>query len=157
MFDARQVLRKDLAAGAGTRCAYGLRLGRSQRLGLFPGQFNFGCSQIAGQGILEQVAFLGGEGFASGAKAHPAQVGQLKREGLDLDLCGVKFGVAVGDLPSGFGGFFLRLIDEFLNAAGDPVRQFRSSVQSGQFSVQIHAGIVPARKAQSPMNRSFQR
>ncbi len=60
---------------------------------------------------------------------------QFEDKRLDLGLGGVKVGVATGDLPSGFGGFFLCLIDEFLNGAGDPIGEFRSGVQSGQFSV----------------------
>ena len=62
-------------------------------------------------------------------------MGQFENESLYLGLGSVKVGVAAGDLPGGCGGFLLRLIDEFLNSAGDPFREFRSRVQSGQFSV----------------------
>jgi hypothetical protein len=49
------------------------------------------------------------------------------------------------------------LIDEFLNGAGDPLREFRRGVQAGQFSMQFHAAIVSANRPQGLMNRSFQR
>jgi hypothetical protein len=84
---------------------------------------------------LEQVALFSTEGFAPGAKAHPAQVGQFQCQDLDLGLGGVKFGIAASDLAERFSGILLRLINEFLNAAENPIRKFRSGVQSGQFSV----------------------
>ena len=53
---------------------------------------------------------------------------QLKDKRLYLGLGGVKVGVATGNLPGGFGGFFLCLIDEFLNGAGDPIGELRSGI-----------------------------
>ena len=133
MFDARQMIRQRLATGARTRRLLHRR--RLDLLLLFLCQPGFDGGNVAGQGFLEQVTLFTGKGFASGAIVHPAQVGQLEDERLNLGLGGVKVGVATGDLPSGFGSFFLCLIDEFLNGADDPVREFWSSVQSGQFSV----------------------
>ena len=96
--------------------------------------------------------------FAARAKAHPAQVRQLQREGLDLDLGGVKLGVAAADLlaqPSGFGGFFLCLIDEALNGADDPFREFWSGLQADQFSMQIHAIIITDDRTQEPREQGL--
>ena len=84
-------------------------------------------------------------------------MGQCEDEGLNLGLGGVKVGVAARDLPSGFGGFVPRLINEFLNGANNPFREFRSGIKAGQFSVQIHARIVAGNRPPGPMNRSFQR
>ena len=77
-------------------------------------------------------------------------------EGLYHGLGGVKVGVAARDLSSVFGGFFARLIDEFLNGANNPFREFRSGIKAGQFSVQFHAGIVAGNRPPDLMNRSFQ-
>jgi len=82
------------------------------------------CGSPAGQGVLEQIALLNGEGFTSAAKAHPAQVHQFKGEGLDFGLGRVKFGVAANR----FCGVSLCLIDKFLNRAGDPFRELRSGI-----------------------------
>ena len=63
-----------------------------------------------------------------------------------------------GDLlvqPSGFGGFSLCAVKQRLNGAGDPLRKLRSRLESGQFSVQIHAAIVSANRPPGPMSRSF--
>jgi hypothetical protein len=135
VFDARQMIRQWLTTGTRTRWAWRQGFGTRRGFCLLPGQFGFRRGQIAGQRILEQVAFFTGKGFAPGAKAHPAQVGQFQREGLDLGLGGVKLGVAAGDLLARFRGVLLRLINEFLNGAENPFREFRSRVQSGQFSV----------------------
>ncbi len=87
VFDARQVLGQRLTTTrTRTRCSWRLRLGCCCGLGLFLGQFGLGRSQIAGQGFLEQVALLGRERLAARAKAHPAQVRQLQREGLNLGV-----------------------------------------------------------------------
>ena len=54
------------------------------------------------------------------------------------------FGVTARDLlaqPNGFGGFFLCLIDELLNSADHPLRQFCSGLQADQFSMQVHANV----------------
>ena len=129
MFDARQMIRQRLATGSRT-----WRLLHRRRLGLlllFLCQPGFDGGNVAGQGFLEQVALFTGKSFASGAKAHPAQVGQLEDERLDLGLGGVKVGVAPSDLfaqVNGLGGFFLCLIDKFLNRAGDPVGEFRGGI-----------------------------
>jgi hypothetical protein len=126
VLNARQMIRQRLTAGARTRYAW-RRLGTGGGLGLFLGEFGLGRSQIARQRLLEQIAFFGRESFAAGSEAHPAQVRELQREGLDLDLGGVKLGVAAGDLfaqPKRFGGLFLCLIDEVLNGAEDPIREF---------------------------------
>ena len=160
VLDARQMIRQRLTTGARTRDAGRGRLGTRCGLGLLLGQFGLGRGQIAGQRLLEQIALLGREGFAARAIAHPAQVCQLQREGLDLDLGGVKLGVAAADLlaqPSGFGGLFLCLIDEFLNGAENQLRKFGRGIQAGQFSVQIHAIIILDNRPQSRMNRAFRR
>ena len=127
------MIRQGLTTGTRTR---EFRHRRCRRL-LFPffRQPGFGGGDVAGQGFLEQVPLFTGKGFTPGAIAHPAQMNQFEDKRLDLGLGGVKVGVATGDLSSGFGGIFLRLIDEFLNRAGDPIGEFRSGVQSGQFSV----------------------
>ena len=131
VFDARQMIRQGLPASTRTRWALRLRFGI--RLCLIPDQFGLGRRQIAGQRVLEQVTLFAREGFAPGTKAHPAQMGQFQRESLNLGLGGVKFGIAAGDLlaqPNGFGGFLLCLVEQLLNAAENPLREFRSRVQS---------------------------
>jgi hypothetical protein len=157
VLDARQMIRQRLTAGARTRYAW-RRLGTGGGLGLFLGEFGLGRGQIAGQRLLEQIAFFGRESFAAGTEAHPAQVRELQREGLDLDLGGVKLGVAAGDLfaqPKRFGGFFSCLIDEALNGADDAFREFRNGLQAHQFSMQIHAIIITDDSTKSPVNRAL--
>lgn len=117
-----------------------------------------GGGQIAGQRLLEQIPFLGREGFAAGTEAHPAQVRELQREGLDLDLGGVKLGVAAGDLfaqPKRFGGFFLCLIDEALNGADDAFWEARNGLQAHQFSMQIHAIIITDDRSKPPREQAL--
>jgi len=84
-------------------------------------------------------------------------VGEFENKGLNLGLGRMQFGVATGDLPQGFGGVGLGLIEQLPYGANDPVREFRSRVETGQISVLIHAAIVAASSPQSLMNRSFQR
>lgn len=160
VLDARQMIWQRLTTGALTRRAGHLRLAGRCGLGLFPGQFGLGGGDIAGQRLLEQIACFGREGFAARAKAHPAQVRELQREGFDLDPGGVKLGVAAGDLfaqPKRFGFFFLCLVDELLNGAEYPIRQCGRGIQAGQFSVQIHADIILCNRPKSRMHRAFQR
>jgi hypothetical protein len=125
MLDARQMLRQWLTTGTLTRGPIGRHGGLAF---LLLGQFGQGRCQIAGQRFLEQITLFGGQRFAAGAETHPAQVGQFKNQRLNLGLGGVQLGVAASDLPMGFGGVFLCLIDEFLNRADDPFREFRSGV-----------------------------
>ena len=157
VFDARQVLGQRLTTSTGTRRAR--NAGRRHTF-LLARQFGFGRRQIAGQGFLKQVALLGRERLAARAEAHPAQVRQLQREGLNLGVGGVKLRVTARDLlaqASGFGGFFLCLIDEALNGADDPFREFWSGLQADQFSMQIHAIIITDDRTKDPVNRAFQR
>ena len=129
VFDARQGLGQGLATGAFTRRA------RSRLyFGLLLRQFGLGRGHVTGQGLLEQVALLDGQGFAPGSKAHPPQVGEFEGKGLDLGLGGVQLGIAAGELRGQSRGFFLGLVEGFLNATDDPVREFRGRVETGQFS-----------------------
>jgi hypothetical protein len=73
---------------------------------------------------------------------------------LNLGLRGVKFGVAAGDLfvtklkgSKRFGAAFLSGIQQCLHGAGDPIREGGIGVEAGQFSVQIHANIIPPHRA----------
>ena len=103
---------------------------------------------------------LGGQGFAAGAKAHPAQVRQLQGEGLNLDMRAVQLGVAVRELlaeSNRLSGVLLCLADELLNRTGHPLREFGRGVQSGQFSVQIPTRIIPPSTPECRMNRAFTR
>jgi hypothetical protein len=147
VFDARQVLGQRLTTGTATRRAR--NAGRRQTF-LLARQFGLGSSQIAGQGFLEQVALLGRERLAARAEAHPAQVRQLQREGLNLDLGGVKRRVTARDVlvqANGFGGFILCLIDEALNGADDPFREFWSG--HAAFSAPRLGDIVPRKNLRS--------
>ena len=124
MVDTRQVRGQRLTTGTGTRWA---RNGGLCLFCLALGQLRFGGRHVAGHRFLEQVTMFGAEGFATGAKAHPAQVSQLQNEGLNLE-------VTAGDLRvqlNGFGGLHLNLIEQFLNGTRHPLREFGRGVHSG--------------------------
>ena len=99
VLDARQMIGQRLAAGTRTRWRRRRGVGRGAASACFLASSASAAANVAGQGFLEQVALFTAEGFAPGAKAHPAQVGQFEDEGLDLGLGGVKVGVAASDLP----------------------------------------------------------
>ncbi len=141
VLDTRQVVGQGLTAGAGTG-----RLGIGRFAGRIGGgllrQPGFSGRDVAGEGFLEQVASRGGQGFTFDTKSHSPQVGQFEDEGLNLGLGGMQFGIAASELPSGFGGVLLRLIDELLHRVDHPFREFRRGFEAGQFCVQIHARMV---------------
>ena len=80
------------------------------------------------------------------AEAQAPVVRQFQCQGLDLEVRRLDRGRVLAGL-----------VEQFLNSTGDPFWEFGSGVQAVQFSVQIHAGIVPANRPRSLMNRSFQR
>lgn len=145
VLDARQVFGQGLASGALALGLVGWR--RGWRL---LGQFGSGGGHIRCQGFLKEVALLGGECFAAGAKAHPAQMGQFQDECLDLGLGCVEFGVASVELGVAGGklfdqacrfgsGLFLSLMEAFLNGVSDSLREGGIEVETSHFSEQIHA------------------
>ena len=119
MFDTRQVLRKGLASGA-------LPLGsvlRFQCLGL-PLGLGFEGRQVGIPGFLKQFPLLRREGLVLVAKANAPVVCKLQCQGLDLEVRRLEGGRVLSGL-----------VEQFLNRAGDPIGEFWSRVQSGQFSV----------------------
>ena len=112
-----------LAFGPGSRR-------RAFAFGLALRQFNFGGGDIAGQGLLKQVPNLLAERFALDAKAHPSEVRQFQRQGLDLGASSMEFGVTPGDL---FGRVALRVGHEVPHRLRQPIRQRGIGVEAGQF------------------------
>jgi hypothetical protein len=84
-------------------------------------------------------------------------VRQFQRQGLDLGLGRMEFGIAARFARSTerIPASLCALVKQLLNGAGDPTPEVRSRIESGQFSVQIHAAIVSAGRPPGPMNRSF--
>jgi hypothetical protein len=144
VFDARQVLGQRLTTGP--RAWRRRRRGRCRGIRQPLGHLGLSRCQIAGQGFLKQVALLSGQSLIACAETHPAQVGQFQGKCLDFGLGGEQLAVAVRDLcrqAAGFAGVFLRLIQQVLKRARDPVRERGVRLEAGQFSVEIHARIIP--------------
>ena len=66
------------------------------------------------------------------AKAHPPQMRQFQREGLNLGLGGEEFGIAAGDL---LGRALLRVVDQFANRPRRGVRYRGIGHDAFKFSV----------------------
>jgi hypothetical protein len=130
VFDPEQVIGQRLSAGtrAGQAWFFGFDLPGFR---LSARQFRFGCRNVAGEGFLEQVAHLGVERFALDAKAHPLQVREFQRQGLNLGARGVQL-----HIPSRYlARLALPIFNELANGPRQPIRQRRIRVEAGQFSV----------------------
>ena len=138
MLNARQMLGQGLPTGALPGSLRRLAAGRIRRR---LGQFGLGGGDVAGQGLLEQVALLDGQGLALCAEAHPAQMRQLQHEGLNLGLGGEQLRIAAGDLFGqtrgfgiGLGNLLAGVVEQFLKGGLDPVRRGEIGLAAGQFS-----------------------
>jgi hypothetical protein len=139
MLDARQMLGKGLPASA---LAFGTgSRRRAFAFGLALRQFNFGGGDVAGQGLLKQVPNLLAECFALDAKAHPPQVRQFQRQGLDLGAGSMEFRVTPGDL---FGSVLPRIVEQLAHRLRRAIRQGRIGDQAFKFNVQVHVVILLA-------------
>ena len=123
LLDARQMIGQRLPA-----C--GLALGAHGGRDLF--DFGLDCAQVDVPSFLEQIALLGREGFVLMPEADAAMVREFQGEGLDLELRGLEFKIARCE---GLAGLILQLRERL----GHPIGQVWSGLETGQFSLEIHA------------------
>lgn len=96
MFDARQVRRQRLPAGArARRFSWNTLAGRHLAQLL---DFRDNRREVFADGVFEQVVLQQGERFVFSAITHPAQMRQFQDQRLDFQFLGMEFGVQLGVL-----------------------------------------------------------